>query len=787
MSKNKPAPRIDLAYNKDLKYPDINDYLKDSMYASNLSDYPDNQRNAVVTLKAVPGTLRRRQITVGQNKAALWVWVADLKLFGYNPELELVDSMDLLIDSLDDGDVEEVEGTKIFPIFKRGSDLNLDLVQNSEIKAFKLPAIVNYSITIPIRSVIDLYNYVFGVRAKKAKAYFTGDEALTDEEFQESFLDNVYRWEIPALLRYYPVGSDKPDGFVGVEMSLSSVLPQYRKQIELDSSSVEYNTKFSLSSFDLFKLNYQTNENGRILIKAQLKDSPGTKQQYSEQIELDVEKQTSILSDFYAFQYIVYQHSGFYIAYPALEFKYDLYVSADNIAEVKDDLFGVFQPTAAAVVNNLTIIQVQSTMSVLPNNADTNNPFVVRVWFSCKNNSLAATKDRYKFILSFRQRQSVGSSKPDTSGFFNDNALDSTTIAGDFWTDTVKPRQVNTSKATAGRSSSVMYRSNAVSVEQKKVLSVFQRLTPDNDKYMSADLSKCSVNLSLLRSDDTKKIYYYRLDISWPASTNKTALYNLIKAPFVELSISDVFQQAIIKGLYARYFLDIYEDNANNPLYTNLPDWRANYRVVFKNSWTGITSPEVAAINQIASKKPKHFLFSVQQNNCKLQVVANLTGTEKNNITICEYNPLTYIALTSTEPVDTQPSRAYFCLQGMAMAASAAIKGGILQTPTFYPQSAKPLTNVRGEFNVINPVTYNTTTGRIQVTFSPQDVLNSIKKILGTTSFTRGVYYMYYIMNLNEIPDSESLIFTNLMTAATPSNNPRQKSTLIFVVKHAVK
>ena len=793
MSKNKPAPRIDLAYNKDLKYPDINDYLKDSMYASNLSDYPDNQRNAVVSLRAVPGTLKRRQITVGENQAALWVWVADLKLFGYNPELELVDSMDLLIDSLEDGDVEEVQGTKIFPIFKRGSDLNLDLVQNSEIKAFQLPAIVNYSITIPIRSVIDLYSYVFGVRAKQAKAYFTGDETLTDEEFQESFLDNVYRWEIPALLRYYPVGSNKPDGFVGVEVSLSSALPQYRKQIELDSSSVEHNIQYSLSSFDLFKLNYQTNENGRILMKAQLKDFPATKKQYTEEIELDVEKQTSILSDFYAFQYIIYQHSGFYVSYPALEFKYDLYVSADTTPELKDDSFGVFQPTAAAVVNSLTITQVQSTMSVRADNAANNNPFFVRVWFSCKNNSLAAIKDRYKFILNFRQRQPADSSKPDTSGFFNDNALDSTTIAGDFWTDTVKPREVNTSKVTEERSSSVLYRSNATSVEQKKVLSVFQRLTPDNDKYASADLSKCSVNLSLLSSDDLKRVYSYRLDISWPASTDKTALYNLIKAPFVKLSISDIFQQVVLEGLHKRYFLDIYENNSNNPLYAALPSWRANYRVLFSRAlgqWKGITSPEVTAVNLIASKNPPHFLFSVNQADCKVQLVANLTGAEKKNITICEYSPLTYIALSDTEPsAAQQPSRAYFCLLGRAMVATASYKNGVLQVPTFYPQFSKPLVHVKNDINVINPVTYNTATGRIQVTFSPQDVLASIKKILGGKSLTKGVYYMYYIMNLNEIPDSESLVFTNLMTAAaaTPPNNyQRQKSTLIFVVKHEV-
>ncbi len=786
MSKNKPAPRIDLEYNKDLKYPDINDYLKDSMYASNLSDYPDNQRNAVVNFRAIPNTLALKEITVGENKASLRVWVGDMKLFGYNPELELVDSMDLLIDSLNDGDTEEVEGTKILKIFKKGSKLNLDLVQNSEIQAFKLPSLVNYSITFPIATVIDIYNYVFGTRAKQAKTYFTGAETLEDTDFQEAFLDNVYRWEIPALLRYYPVGSDKPDGFIGVEISLSSILPQYRKRIELTSSSVEYNTNFSLSSFDLFKLSYITNQEGRIRIKAQIRGFPITKQTDSAELELVERERTSILSNFYAFSYIVYQHSGFYVSYPALDFTYDLYVSADSIAELQNDAFGVFQASPTKVVNNLNITAVKSGMKVLEKNADANNPFFVSVWFSCKNKTLALQKDKLKFILNFRQSRVGDDSQSDTSGFFNDVALDATAIAGDFWTDTKNPRKIDVDKSV--RTSSTLYRSNAVSVSEKKVLSVFQRLTPNNDKYMSSILSKCSVNLTLTNSNTETNTYSYRMDISWPTvdgknAFDKTALYNLIKARFVQLSISDVFQQVIFDGRYRRPFYDVYEDNSKNPLFTSLPGWRANYYTWFTNSWTGLNGDEAAAINKIgvAPNKSANGSFFVQQANSKRQTVVNLRGTERDNIDLLEYIPQTYIALSTTEPADTQPSRAFFCLQGMAMLGSASIKGGVLQPFTFYPQFAKPLTNVRSDFNVINPVVFDQSTGKVKITISPQDVLKAMRKILGVTTFPSGVYHMYYIMNLNEVPDSESRIFTNLMEGS------KQKSTLIFVVAHQVK
>ncbi len=781
MSKNKPAPRIDLEYNKDLKYPDINDYLKDSMYASNLSDYPDNQRNAVVNLRAIPNTLALKAVTVGENKALLPVWIGDMKLFGYNPELELVESMDLIIDALNDGDTEEVEGTKIFKIYKRGSDLNLDLVQNSEIQAFKLPALVNYSITFPIRSVIEIYNYIFGTRAKQAKTYFTGAETMTDEAFQEAFLDNVYRWEIPAMLRYYPVGSDKPDGFVGVEISLSSVLPQYRKKIELTSSSVEYNTNFSLSAFDLFKLSYTTNQEGRIRIKAQISGDPSTKQTDTKEFELVAKEKTSLLSDFYAFSYIVQQHSGFYVSYPALNFTYDLYVSADSLPELKDDAFGTFQASPNKIVNSLNITSVKTGMKVFENNADFNNSFSVSVLFSCKNKTLEDQKNKLKFILNFRQSKISNGLQPDTSNFLSDVALDSTTVAGNFWINTKSPRTFSIDKVV--RTNSVLYRSNAVSSSEKKVLSVFQRLTPNNDKYKSNNLSSCSVNLTLVGSNTDTGTYSYRIDISWPVDTDKTLLYNLIKAKFVNLSIGNVFQETILSGTYSRPFYDIYEDNEKNPLFSNLPGWRANYTTLFTNSWVGLTGDEAAAINKIgvAPNKSINGSFFVQQANAKLQKVYDLNGTERDNITLLEYFPQTYIALSTTEPADTQPSRAFFCLQGMAMLGSASIKGGKLQPMTFYPALAKPITNVRSEFNVINPVIFNPTTERIKITISPQDILKAMRKMLGVVTFPSGVYHMYYIMNLNEVADTESRIFTNLMEGT------KQKSTLIFVVKHQVK
>ena len=69
----------------------------------------------------------------------------------------------------------------------------------------------------------------------------------------------------------------------------------------------------------------------------------------------------------------------------------------------------------------------------------------------------------------------------------------------------------------------------------------------------------------------------------------------------------------------------------------------------------------------------------------------------------------------------------------------------------------------------------------ITVTVTPLQVINKIKQIIGKSTLTSGVYSLYYIMNLNEVPDTESYIFTNLM------NGTKQKTSVIFVIRHQVK
>jgi hypothetical protein len=779
MSKNRPMSRIDLDYNKDLKYPDINDYLKDSMYASNLTEYPDNQKNSVVNFKAIPNTIALKQITVGQNKASLGVWVADMKLFGYNPELESIDRMELVIDALSDGDTEEIEGTKVFKVFKRGTALNLDLVHNSEIQAYKLPPIVNFSITFPIRAVIDIYDYVFGTRAAQAKKYFANSVDMSDEDFQERFLDNAYRWEIPAMLRYYTVGTEYPSGFVGVEISLTSVLPQYRKKIELTSSKVEFNSLYTVSKFNLFKFSYSANQDGRLRLKAQIEDFSETSQTDSVVYEINEKERTSVISSFYAYSYVVTQHSGYYLSYPKLKFTYDLYMSADSKPELSNDPFDTFEAAPAKIVAPISIYAVQSTMGISKTNATANNSFSFDLWFTSQNKNLHNLIDKLKFVLEFRQPRFANSPLADSSTFFSDTDLDVTTIAGDFWGDSIKKRQIKT--GSVKRTNTSLYKVCASSSEQRKVISVFQRLSVDNDRYKDVNLAACSVVIDRVDPDeDGSSGYRYHMSISWPVALKLQSLYNLVKAKFVKFSIGNVFQETLYSGVYTRPFYDVYPQNADNPLYTNLPSWRPNYYVTYTQTRPPETTPfELREqINLINEKKNGRFLVD---NTCKTITTADLKGTESAAILLVQYRTRTYLALPASEPAKGALSVPYFCLRGVVMVATQSISGGVLGRTFYYPNLAKPISDVPGDFKSIDTPVYYLSDRHITVAVNPQDALKTIRKVLGRTTLSSGVYYLYYIMNLNEVPDTESKIFTN------KTQDGRQQSNTIFVIKHQVK
>jgi len=99
MPKKRLATRIDLDYTKNLKYPDVNEFLKDSMYASNLTEFPDNPENTITFFRAVPESITAdgTTLTVGTN-LTFKPYLSKFKMYGYIGTLEAVDCMELEFD-----------------------------------------------------------------------------------------------------------------------------------------------------------------------------------------------------------------------------------------------------------------------------------------------------------------------------------------------------------------------------------------------------------------------------------------------------------------------------------------------------------------------------------------------------------------------------------------------------------------------------------------------------------------------------------------------------------------
>lgn len=785
MSKNKPMTRIDLDYNKDLKYPDINDYLKDSMYASNLTEYPDNQRNAALNMKAIPNSLKLRQIQVGENKALIDVWLADMKMYGYNPEVEMLDRMELVIDFLDDGDTSDPERTKVIPIYKKGTKLNLDLVTNSEIQADKLPSIVNYSVAFPIESVITIYNYVFGSRAVQAKRYFTDaslfdtdivETQVSDEDFQTKFLDHVYQWEIPVKIQYYNGNSQKPNGHFGLDFSLKAVLPQYRKQIELTYSSIGYNTFFDTAKLDVFTCSWKANQECRIKLIAKLTDTPSISQTESDQRNTNEDEMMKSTTDLLAYKLATTQHSSYYVTYPEVTFTYNMYVSADNTAELSKDVFDTYRPTVRSA-STLTITSVKTGTTITRKEAVKNAAFYIKVLFVAGTTAFAdqTTLQRYKFILDFKSNITGNLDVSDLKAYLSTSTLPAFSVAGNLGIKSTTKRVVTANKEQ--NNGVWFHKSVAVLADTQQVFGVYNRPQSSDAIYSHEDLAKANVSIRSLKTEGT--LTTYELLLTWPSGINLKSFSTVLKARFVKLTIGNFFQEPLKSGGYKRPLTDIYTDDSANPLLTSLSSWRPNYDLKYylTTDLVDITEAEKEAINNIVGNPNGKFF--VKFGECKTKVVADISNSSTKTFNIVTYTPRTYVALSASEPADvSKPSVPYFCFKGIVM--HALTPPGKAQT--FNKSGTVVIDDANGKTAPTLPIAYDAATGSFTISADPVRLLALMRAKSGA-AFAKGLHKLYYILSLNYVGDADGQkVYTNAV-----DGEGRQLTTLVLVVQHTEK
>lgn len=222
MSKNKSLRRIDKEYDKQLRYPDINDYLKDTSYSTVTSNYHDNLIDTQLTYKMQDQDLTLGQITVANTP--LKAYFNAFVLYGYHPDLESVSEIRLTIDAFS---IED-ETTGIF----NPNPFNIRLfssLRNSDRWSLILQALlpnlginkaINYGIYLSDRTVTSIYNFVFNtaaIRPQVLKKYIHEDmyEDIADDNAKlvQYVKENLYRLNIPMRVEFYYVEDDEFPAF----------------------------------------------------------------------------------------------------------------------------------------------------------------------------------------------------------------------------------------------------------------------------------------------------------------------------------------------------------------------------------------------------------------------------------------------------------------------------------------------------------------------------------------------------------------------------------------------
>ncbi len=617
MSKNKPMSRIDLDYRKNLKYPDINDYLNDTRYASNLTEFPDNQAGAVTAFKLIPGTTQPSyKIEITPNFK--WtVFLGSFKLYGYNPDLEAIEKMVLTIDFLNDDDTA-LNYTKT--IRRRNTPILFNVIGPSDPRSLPLVGAVNYFVDFDPTDLEDIYNYVFGRRWLQASEHYEGkiyenDGSEADKKrFRNYVKYRIYTLKIPATIEYYYVNATEPGGVLKFTITLRELLPAYRNKIDFNSKNVSYNAASSASQLDHFILSFTSNSIGEMQLGGYIEGKKSAAEADPLMKPVGNTESSEIKTSLLANQLFIQQHSGYDLSYPKLIFTYDFYIGPDKYLILNNEEFETFTPVPRRPrVDVLTIDSYRYGHKIKKTDVATDNNFSVVIDFSCGIADLEKNIHRRKFKLEFRQ--SKLNSQPDEDGIFKSNSLEALLIAG-----SINQNNLTGTRTLVGDAEiedTNMYRSNTFNPVTGLAQMVSQRVAEKiSNAFKQPQLSQFAS--TLVFKEGVGERYKYTLTLTWPKKTSLTGLYIIPKSRWILLSIADSAQQTFLSGRIEKPVWQRDENDDVNPMY-NLDYFDQPLHLiqglVSKMGVTPLLStdkfPERNSING-TPVKPSHFADKVQ-------------------------------------------------------------------------------------------------------------------------------------------------------------------------------
>ena len=575
MSKNRALRRIDNEYNKDLKYPDINDYLEDTSYSTVTSNYHDDLIDTQLTYKMQDEVLTTRTIRVVNTPvtASFNAFV----LYGYHPDLESVSEIRLTMDAFSDEDEatgKMVPAPFIVRLFNNRSRDKWSVILQSLIPNLGINKIVNYAIYLSDATVASLYQYVFNtasIRERVKKRYIHEDmyEDITDDNAKlvQFVKENLYTLSIPIRVEYFYFEDDEFSSFTFMtNFNMRPILSKIRRTLKVKSLSVVPTTvgspEYVAQKYFTWTAAIDNEVNllpkyrvGSVLNDLNLSDSI----RFADPTPPN--QSTTAYTKFAAEAQQVAAHSGFRIFYPRLYVSYN-WKFADNINVFVFSDVALKNPVSFGTgsVQNLTINNYFIGHSPIVSYSRNNSVFKV---------NLAITPPSRTDIELLKK-----SVRKFQVEFFND-ADNYSLLAGSL---AVNTNDALCSIIETGRES----RSNDGSKTRYRVLAVgSNRLNLKMYSTVIADES-ASLNSSQFFSSSMVK-FKARLDVStnklnltleWSDKTDSGIKYFWPLAFFskIKVTLSDFFQRPIYQGQVEKKAWDVYANNNNPYLLFSLSD-----------------------------------------------------------------------------------------------------------------------------------------------------------------------------------------------------------------------
>lgn len=632
MSKITPLARIDRDYQKNIKFPDINDFLKDTSYAESTSALPDNQ--TYVNLRCAVSNDSDIEImsNLFVHYYSMLLYMAPMEFYGYNPELESAERIDISIEFLD------VEVPRVQSFYRGNGDDRLITLPGQQLSDGN-GDLYNYKLRLSVNTVEKMLNWIFSTQAIPAFFYFMSEEYndYWAGKYYKWVLENFYTLTIPLTARLYYFGATDHVATYNTYLTFGSIVTKLNSSLVVKSSIIYPTVYAGIDSIEKAKyLAVSANFAGPVSSSSAslIATISGTSYTSAESLELHngkINQPTSLLRD----KVGRVAHSSYSITYPTVSFSYNngssvVFGYNENVS------LSSYQPSVfAPKVNPIQILDyfIGHSHGFLSNTAPLREAyqsgFEIMIEFTAPINTIIENQEK-SFILEFMEPDSKTERNDSTGqvsstvkknklvfrGMINDERYELSSGGNEDSSQTA---------STAIAESGMLYRSSYFYERYNIYNSVVQKIFNElpNSNYSAPVLSRFRAYVNDEGSvDSTTKRYVLRVIMSSPNVNEPRApeqyLLLVAELPIIRLSLGNFLFEINAQGTYAKKVMDNYT-REKNPFY-DYPN-----RVYSTNWKPRITSLLVNDVALTGSTTDKFPLTLIGPNTGWNTVVPNTT------------------------------------------------------------------------------------------------------------------------------------------------------------------